>query len=279
MRSLVMTSNLGLSKPERRESADLAEALADGFQNLDERWETEDPTTITLGEAADPGESLNVARADHSHGTNSGAFDGDDGHSHNGNAGEGPELSLPAASQTLGANNLLLGGASANTAGQLTDAYVAAANKDGVAGTASLRTLGTGAQQAAAGNHSHAATSEFTTETTTEDTGSASFVTLMTDDITVAEGSHILVMFHGLFDNDVAAHRTEVGVQLGTAATIAKTQATSPAANDQQAVSFVHRFDSNTAGTYTINARWRSVDGSSSHASLHRSLFLQEIRV
>jgi len=34
----------------------------------------------------------------------------------------------------------------------ITDADVAAANKDGVAGTASLRTLGTGAQQAAAGN-------------------------------------------------------------------------------------------------------------------------------
>jgi hypothetical protein len=38
----------------------------------------------------------------------------------------------------------------------VTDADVAAANKDGVAGTASMRTLGTGAQQAAAGNHTHA---------------------------------------------------------------------------------------------------------------------------
>ena len=37
-------------------------------------------------------------------------------------------------------------------ANTITDANVAAANKDGVAGTASLRTLGTGAQQAAAGN-------------------------------------------------------------------------------------------------------------------------------
>lgn len=36
--------------------------------------------------------------------------------------------------------------------GSLTDADVAAANKDGVAGTASLRTLGIGSQQAAAGN-------------------------------------------------------------------------------------------------------------------------------
>lgn len=36
--------------------------------------------------------------------------------------------------------------------GAVTDVQVAAANKDGVAGTASMRTLGTGAQQAAAGN-------------------------------------------------------------------------------------------------------------------------------
>jgi hypothetical protein len=36
--------------------------------------------------------------------------------------------------------------------GSLTDADIAAANKDGTAGTPSLRTLGTGAQQAAAGN-------------------------------------------------------------------------------------------------------------------------------
>lgn len=38
------------------------------------------------------------------------------------------------------------------SSGAVTDAKVAAANKDGVAGTASMRTLGTGAQQACAGN-------------------------------------------------------------------------------------------------------------------------------
>lgn len=37
-----------------------------------------------------------------------------------------------------------------------THADIAAANKDGVAATPSMRTLGTGAQQAAAGNHDHA---------------------------------------------------------------------------------------------------------------------------
>lgn len=39
--------------------------------------------------------------------------------------------------------------------GSVTDAKVAAANKDGAAGTASMRTLGTNPTQAAAGNHSH----------------------------------------------------------------------------------------------------------------------------
>lgn len=42
-------------------------------------------------------------------------------------------------------------------AGTITDVEVASANKDGTAGTASLRTLGTGAAQAAAGNHTHTA--------------------------------------------------------------------------------------------------------------------------
>src|SRR5688572_14174871 len=39
--------------------------------------------------------------------------------------------------------------------GTITDADVASANKDGAAATPSLRTLGAGAQQAAAGNHGH----------------------------------------------------------------------------------------------------------------------------
>lgn len=40
--------------------------------------------------------------------------------------------------------------------GTITDADIATANKDGSVGTASMRTLGTGAAQAAAGNHDHA---------------------------------------------------------------------------------------------------------------------------
>lgn len=44
--------------------------------------------------------------------------------------------------------------------GALTDSAVAAACKDGLATVASMRTLGTGAQQAAAGNHTHGGGSE-----------------------------------------------------------------------------------------------------------------------
>ncbi len=40
-------------------------------------------------------------------------------------------------------------------AGVITDTEIAAANKDGTAGTPSLRTIGNGATQAAAGNHTH----------------------------------------------------------------------------------------------------------------------------
>lgn len=43
-------------------------------------------------------------------------------------------------------------------AGAITDTKVAAANKDGAAGTASMRTLGSGATQAAAGDHNHTGT-------------------------------------------------------------------------------------------------------------------------
>lgn len=46
-------------------------------------------------------------------------------------------------------------GASEIADATITDTEIAAANKDGAAGTASMRTLGTGASQAAAGNHAH----------------------------------------------------------------------------------------------------------------------------
>lgn len=52
----------------------------------------------------------------------------------------------------------------------ITDVQIAAANKDGIAGTASLRTLGTGAQQAAAGNDGR-----FHTQNTDSGTSGASF--------------------------------------------------------------------------------------------------------
>jgi hypothetical protein len=61
--------------------------------------------------------------------------------------------SAEVADGATNATNAVTAGALA--AGALTDAMVAAANKDGTATTPSLRTLGTGSTQAAAGNHGH----------------------------------------------------------------------------------------------------------------------------
>lgn len=64
------------------------------------------------------------------------------------------ELADVAAAEAAGTSTTVARGDHVHTvgAGVITDAMVAAANKDGSAGTASLRTLGTGAMQAAAGN-------------------------------------------------------------------------------------------------------------------------------
>lgn len=48
----------------------------------------------------------------------------------------------------------------------ITDGKIATANKDGTAATPSMRTLGTGAQQAAAGNHGHTVTIVYTEKKT-----------------------------------------------------------------------------------------------------------------
>jgi hypothetical protein len=65
-----------------------------------------------------------------------------------------------ATNATNATNAGTAGTANALAAGVLTDAMVAAANKDGAATTPSLRTLGTGAAQAAAGNHTHVANAQ-----------------------------------------------------------------------------------------------------------------------
>src|SRR4029077_12973740 len=66
----------------------------------------------------------------------------------------------PATASVLGTIQLAgdLAGTAASpqiAAGVITDADVNAANKDGAAGTPSMRTIGTGSQQAASGSHSH----------------------------------------------------------------------------------------------------------------------------
>jgi len=65
-------------------------------------------------------------------------------------------LGLAAIAASGSASDLASGTVPLARISGITDAEIAAGNKDAVAGTASLRTLGTGAQQAAAGNHAHA---------------------------------------------------------------------------------------------------------------------------
>jgi len=96
------------------------------------------------------GTSTSLARADHTHalaafGTTAGTF------------AQGNDSRLSDSRAPSGAASGDLAGTYPSptvAALAITDAKVAAANKDGVAGTASMRTLGTGAQQAAAGNDS-----------------------------------------------------------------------------------------------------------------------------
>ncbi len=70
----------------------------------------------------------------------------------------GNTLDVAVDNTTIEVNTDALRVKTDGTHGGLTHIHIAAANKDGVAGTASMRTLGTGAQQAAAGNHLHTGT-------------------------------------------------------------------------------------------------------------------------
>lgn len=86
--------------------------------------------------------------------------------------------------------------------GTLTDADVNAANKDGATGTASMRTLGTGSAQAAAGNHTHLANTRINTGSYTGNAGSRSVTGLgFSPRIIVALDSTVsalVLMFNGV---------------------------------------------------------------------------------
>lgn len=83
----------------------------------------------------------------------------------------------------------------------VTDAKVAAANKDGAAGTASMRTLGTGATQAAAGNHSHTGLADSGWQNFNATAGETPFSSAM-GTVTVARYRKIGKMVHVQIDKN-----------------------------------------------------------------------------
>lgn len=117
----------------------------------------------------------------------------------------------------------------------ITDTNVAAANKDGVAGTASMRTLGTGAQQAAAGNHTHTGVYQPSDAELTAIAG----LTSAADTVPYFTGSGAAALAtltsfgRSLIDDaDAASGRLTLG--LGTAATMAGPSGTIVGTTDAQ---------------------------------------------
>lgn len=108
------------------------------------------PSGLTVGGSSSDGTANSVARSDHTHalpsfGTGAGTFC------------QGNDSRLSDSRTPTGAASGDLTGTYPGptiAAGAVTDTKVAAANKDGLATVASMRTLGTGAQQACAGNDS-----------------------------------------------------------------------------------------------------------------------------
>jgi hypothetical protein len=113
----------------------------------------------------------------------------------------------------------------------VTDAKVAAANKDGAAATASMRTLGTGAAQAAAGNHAHANTLpdiQTAYQTTTPNTITASAFANLPNrcgpiSLTLSAPALVAVTYGGWFN--LAGATSNIDVRVGVNVTGATTSA------------------------------------------------------
>jgi hypothetical protein len=164
----------------------------------------------------------------------------------------------------------------------LTEDAIADRNVDGAADVPSIRTLGTGAEQAAPGDayaaHTHTvpvpahAAEELSGSTTTSST---SFVTLDSDALTVQEGSYIIAHYSGVFKNSVSGDRTEVGVRIDGGSDKLRGSYEADAGR-RGMLSFVQRFGPLSAGSHTVDVRWRAPTGSTATLESNTSSLVLE---
>lgn len=150
---------------------------------------------------------------------------------------------------------------------------------DAVAATASFRTLGTGATQAAAGNHTHAATlvPSQTYIATSETTTSTSYADLATVGpavtVTVGSSGRVMVITRADISNSLAASPTFMSYAVSGASTAAASDDFALRSNGEEfAASLVTIETGFTPGSTTFTAKYRVVAGTGTF--LRRSLIV-----
>ena len=160
----------------------------------------------------------------------------------------------------------------------LTEDAIAPRNVDGAADVPSVRTLGTSAEQAASGVHTHSvavpthAAEEFSGSTTTSST---SFVTLDSGALTVQANSYIIAHYSGVFRNSVTGDRTDIGVRIDGGSDLLRGSYEADSGR-RGMLSFVQRFGPLSAGSHTVDVRWRCPTGSTATLESNTSSLVLE---
>lgn len=167
--------------------------------------------------------------------------------------------------------------------GAVTDAKVAAANKDGLAATASMRTLGAGAQQAAAGNHSHAGAIQDGSavgSTAGPTTASTSYVDMTEMSVTLTTtGGDLLCWLSTEWSNSSASMLHTLALALDAAAepTTSERQEFLASNGSPYMASTQHRFTGVAAGSHTVKGRWKVGAGTGTLTGVRRNLIVLEV--